>query len=538
MKRAGVLMASLISLALLAPASALAIEVNATTDGSDPTPNDGICGDGGGNCTLRAAIETSQGTLNPGSDTITFGAGLASPIELTSGLPTITQGLEITGPGAASLAVDGNGVAARIFEVSSTGTVTIFGMTITGGLNAGSSGSLQASGMRNFGSTTLDRVVVTNNSTQATGTATNLHGGGIYNGGVSLIIRDSTVSGNFATLSLNGASANGDAYGGGIYNNNAGSPTGELRIERSTISGNVAGGTASPTAGTSADVTGRGGGLYNSGVSYALLDRATVSGNIISLTAVTAPGNPGIARGSGGGIADEAVGTRTVELRSSTVTGNRVFATSGQPAITDGSNLDPGPSTNAGNTIVSEAGGSLDNCADPVGSVGFNLEGDALAVHRANSCGFSQPGDQNSVSNTGLDPTLADNGGPTLTHKLNAGSIAIDKGKTSAGETTDQRGLGRPSDFAGIANAAGGDGSDVGAFELQAPAPPAPPQAAPVTTSPTAAATENPECATLRERLKRLNKKIKRADDRENKRKLKKKRRKIRRQLAELGCAT
>jgi Bacterial Ig-like domain len=60
----------------------------------------------------------------------------------------------------------------------------------------------------------------------------------------------------------------------------------------------------------------------------------------------------------------------------------------------------------------------------------------------------------------------ADNGGPTLTHALLEGSPAIDKGN-SFGESTDQRGLPRPSDFVGITNAA--DGSDIGAFELQAP---------------------------------------------------------------------
>jgi hypothetical protein len=45
-------------------------------------------------------------------------------------------------------------------------------------------------------------------------------------------------------------------------------------------------------------------------------------------------------------------------------------------------------------------------------------------------------------------------------------SPAIDQGK-SFGLTTDQRGRLRMYDFANVANASGGDGSDVGAFEMQ-----------------------------------------------------------------------
>ena len=48
------------------------------------------------------------------------------------------------------------------------------------------------------------------------------------------------------------------------------------------------------------------------------------------------------------------------------------------------------------------------------------------------------------------------------------GSAAIDQGY-SFGMATDQRGRLRYYDFAGITNAIGGDGSDIGAFELNLP---------------------------------------------------------------------
>jgi hypothetical protein len=78
---------------------------------------------------------------------------------------------------------------------------------------------------------------------------------------------------------------------------------------------------------------------------------------------------------------------------------------------------------------------------------------------------------------TGVDPQLlplANNGGPTQTHKLATTSPAIDAGSNSKGLLSDQRGGGfvRTFNDPGVPNAA--DGTDIGAFELQPP--PVPPQ--------------------------------------------------------------
>ena len=76
-------------------------------------------------------------------------------------------------------------------------------------------------------------------------------------------------------------------------------------------------------------------------------------------------------------------------------------------------------------------------------------------------------GDQIDVGAAAVDlQPLAGNGGPTPTHALGAGSIAIDAGESS-GAAIDQRGEARPCDLASVANAAGGDGADIGAFEVQ-----------------------------------------------------------------------
>src|SRR5262249_27956401 len=55
---------------------------------------------------------------------------------------------------------------------------------------------------------------------------------------------------------------------------------------------------------------------------------------------------------------------------------------------------------------------------------------------------------------------------PTQTEAPSSTSPVLDKGN-AFGLTSDQRGVLRPIDFPAIANAAGGDGSDVGAVELQ-----------------------------------------------------------------------
>jgi hypothetical protein len=70
----------------------------------------------------------------------------------------------------------------------------------------------------------------------------------------------------------------------------------------------------------------------------------------------------------------------------------------------------------------------------------------------------------------GQDPQLgplADNGGSTQTQKPAVASPVIDQG-AAFGLTADQRGQGRPLEIPSIPNAAGGDGSDIGAVELQA----------------------------------------------------------------------
>jgi CSLREA domain-containing protein len=77
--------------------------VNSTGDAPDSDTTDGICDDGTGACTLRAAIEQANAT--PGTDTISFNVPGVGPhtIQPASALPTVTDAVIIDGytqPGA------------------------------------------------------------------------------------------------------------------------------------------------------------------------------------------------------------------------------------------------------------------------------------------------------------------------------------------------------------------------------------------------------------------------------------------------------
>jgi hypothetical protein len=101
-----------------------------------------------------------------------------------------------------------------------------------------------------------------------------------------------------------------------------------------------------------------------------------------------------------------------------------------------------------------------------VTSHGYNLIGNS------DGAGITaQTGDQIGTGLAPIDPLLGqlqDNGGPTKTRALLSGSPAIDRRNSSQSATTDQRGFARPVDDPTRGNATNGDGSDIGAFEMQA----------------------------------------------------------------------
>lgn len=395
--------------------------VPATSAMADPYPvtntNDG------GEGSLRAAILAANS--HAGADTIPIET--TGTIELLGRLPQVEGDLAITGPGPTSLTVQRDSAAGpfRIFEFNDGIIGSLIGMTVSGGTSGTGGGILNRSG-----NLTLTRVAVVGNEAvveEAVSEAT-ADGGGIHSDG-PLTLRESVVRDNQAIagegLDLTAAG------GGGIFTK------GKLTIDRSTISDNVA-----EAFGSGGEIYALGGGI--DAVGAVKIERSTISGNSILAEGGAAT------QASGGGIAGN-----KGELTSVTVTGNSVSA---PEAL--GANLFLPDNPIVRNTLVSNPQGGIESCSGTFVSGGYNLDEDG-------SCGFGQGSDLVGVA-AGLDPVLKDNGGPTLTHALLPGSIAIDRGN-SFGSSTDQRGLPRPSDFPAIGNKEGGDGSDIGAFELQVP---------------------------------------------------------------------
>jgi len=93
--------------------SASTYTVNSTGDGGDSNTGDGVCNDGSGNCTLRAAIQ--QANANAGADSITFSIGTGpQTIKPGSAFPAISDSLTIDGTtqpgfaGAPIIVLDGD----------------------------------------------------------------------------------------------------------------------------------------------------------------------------------------------------------------------------------------------------------------------------------------------------------------------------------------------------------------------------------------------------------------------------------------------
>src|SRR6267143_3411431 len=168
---------------------------------------------------LRAAIAAVAD-----GDTIQFDAALnGQTIGLTGGELVIEKNITISGPGPNLLAVSRVSTASpfRIFSIMPGRTVTIAGLTISGGVVGTGGGILNGDGA----TLTINNCIVWGNFSDA-----GAGGGGIWSLSGTLTIVDSIVSFNRAGYT----SGNPIGYGGGIAGG------GTLTIIRSTISNNTA----------------------------------------------------------------------------------------------------------------------------------------------------------------------------------------------------------------------------------------------------------------------------------------------------------
>jgi predicted outer membrane repeat protein len=385
-----------------------------------------IANDGVGN-TLTI---NGNGAIFNGSDSIRV-------LEVNSGANLMMREVHIEeGFGVCALCLPNAGFVAGIWN---DGTLEI----VDGSVRDSHAGS-NAGGIYSGGSLTLTNVVISGNSASV--------GGGLYIGGGTVIIHDSIIEANTAS----GA--------GGIYNFG-----GNITIDNSVIALNTAF---------------EGGGFANE------------MNGIVNITNSIFYGNTAVENETSGGNGGAIVNYATLSLTNSTLSqnsatqfGGAIYSSSSLPengAVTTFSNVTIANNTagvngsgiynnmnstfSIANSIIASSGTAA-NCAAivPITDNGFNIATDASC-----SAGFTV------TTNNALGlGTLSAGQGLQRTHALLPGSVAIDTGNCVTGN--DQRGAGfaRPIDLAEVPNAAGGNGCDVGAYELQSlPAVPISPLAA------------------------------------------------------------
>lgn len=398
------------------------------TRSDDPSP--ALAGCAPGDCTLRAAIKTSNTT--PGAVMIPAGT---YPITLggsgddanNGGDFDIKSGMGIYGAGPGATIIDAMNLD-RAFDIdpsggSATGRVTaiLADLAIRNGGGPsffGDGGAIRAydssGGNVSDNFVALQRVKVSNSRSQLNGGAMALSARGMIHDsefrdnyanstGGALTLGKATVAGD-TTIEIVGTTIAGNqspssfSGGGGIKS------TARLRMANSTVFGNSTGY--------------HGGGIYLTGSGSADLRSTTIANNIANIG------------GSGNG-AGLRIDNGTVNLANTLL---------------------------ANNTLVN-AVGSADDCTAAAGT----LTASYSLLRNAAGCGFMGVGNV-----SGADPllaaSLADNGGATRTAALLEGSPVIDAGDPAGCQdyfgknlVFDQRGVGFPR----VVGAA----CDIGAFE-------------------------------------------------------------------------
>lgn len=252
-----------------------------------------------------------------------------------------------------------------------------------------------------------------------------------------------TLSGMTIAGGRTGGQAGGILKGGG----------GSLRLDGVSVQGNAVTG-------------GSGGGLDTFALTNIL--NSTFSGNS-SFGGISGGGNGGAIRVAGG---------VTVNIADSTFSGNSsssfggAIASSGALSVSDttltlnsaaiggGGIFIQGGTLGLNNSLVA---GNTANDRNPDVSGTINA-GDYNLIGNPQGTTFPASATHNKTNVDAMLGPLKDNGSQTDTHAPALNSPAVDAGNSTL--STDQRGRFRPVDFPNIANATGGNGSDIGSFEL------------------------------------------------------------------------
>jgi hypothetical protein len=391
---------------------------------------------------LRQAIQTAnidtQGTSNcvagSGDDTIVFAGALANAtIALGAGQELIVSApLVING---SSQTISAN--HSRVMSVSGT-TFAASHLTLTNGENAaGAGGGLNL----DSATATLTDATIFNNKAQI--------GAGIFATATSTVtLVDSTVSGNTASVDGGGIEILGEGYlslthtdvtgnsssarGGGVFLYILGGSS-TFTATRSSISGNTAVGS-----------TQSGGGVYGTGCASMTFVDSTIAGNTanhqgggvlahgcdVTMVNTTLTGNTSTV-GSAGALY---ITNDTATLINTTISGNTAHDTGGI-VIYDANLVMNNTIASANTSTYAPSVAVADLSINGTSSAGasFSLLGTAL-----NASAFNGLANHNVFSDTPILGPLQNNGGPTLTMALLAGSPAIEAGSNALAQFAGQ----------------------------------------------------------------------------------------------------
>lgn len=386
-----------------------------------------------------------------GVDTITFMSGLTGTIDVLSDLPSLTGGVDLQGPGASVITIDGGWTAAGGSSTGHTmfvldridvaeGASTISGVTITGGNGSNNEDSSGGAIQKLYGDAdlTIADVVLTGNFTDNDGGAVHLYatagtvtildsvisnnvadagGGALYSGAsaLTLILTNVEITGNTA----------GDA-GGGLYLD---SDT-DTSIIDSTIDGNVSGDAA--------------GGIYSGGGSLTIRN-STIDGNVslhegggiysgggsLTISNSTISENEGE---SGGGIYAKYL-VSDLEIFNSTISGNHSTSDSVPivgnyytiPAAAGGGGIYLGNGTGAVLIQSTVTDNSSDAVTDAVGGI-QSVQGRSapLATSGNSARRLSNDGQDNRSRESSVTPSAVSD--VTLIGSIVAGNDGFDIG--------------------------------------------------------------------------------------------------------------
>ena len=427
------------------------LTVNTTSDAA--TPPDGTL-------TLRQAIQVADGTLSAASVPATqvtagdispylieFALPAASTITLASPLPAFAGPVWVQGPGTGNLTILGQNQTYGQTVLTVNSAAAVSGLTLDGN-GSHNSGIAVAAG----DSLTLTDAVIQH--TYASG-----NGGGILDtGGTVAVIRSQFLN---------------DIAGAGAGIANVG---GSLTVSQSTFDNCYAitsdGGGILNWAGSS----GTGGGLTVVGCTFSN-DVATNLGGGIALDAGSAATVVDSTftndQASDGGAIALHIGrynpiyTVGLTLNGSTISGDTAFSGGGlyvEPNV----GILTFSATVTDTIVAGNTGGDVNGALVPAGSNDLIGDGSGM-TGLVNGVNADQIGTAMAPINPLLGP-LADNGGPVKTMALLPGSPAIDHGgpAPAVDALTAADALGNPRVVAQsfVIPPAGGDGRDIGAYEL------------------------------------------------------------------------